>query len=581
MNHLSIECSAYNHALHPAHIWGNGRYPVSISHSDNTVCRFFSSSIMKICIVGSPIWNEKIDPAGIAEQILYRSNGTDTYRQINGEFLIILLNNRDGSVKVINSRFASPIFFYVAQEDLFYGTTSYHKLRLRMTELGRFHLNTKQFYELFLFKRLFGDKTHDEHSKYLKPAHIIEYAKEGTNLTRYWKPNYIKNKNTIEANAVNLHHAIKTAIKRKTSDSKRYGLFLSGGMDSRTILANFKQPPHCFTVTYSKNREYRVAHQLALWKNAGHTWIRADNELYHKYFTDSVKTTSVMYLPGCLFYGHQGIISEHADIIFAGYGFDYFFQGMYLPAKFPCKKLPFKILKKIDNNLTDYFIHNTAYHTKGFLIHEIVRDKCRLKLNEYFRNVVSEDLNEGRQYSPDLFDILEYVSFGNLSRHYTYGGQLALMNMSELRIVSHDNDIYDLYLQMPVQQRFDARILREVLKMSNHRFYTYISANTGFPIRLSSFNKSFWHIGKELKKRLSLNGKNHSPFQRTFKSSEDILRNEFHKQVLSLYNSEEIESLKYIDMDKLRKYVDLWENNQLIGDQTLLLLVAINCYLKI
>lgn len=51
---------------------------------------------------------------------------------------------------------------------------------------------------------------------------------------------------------------MKESVRQKTSDGKRYGHFLSGGMDSRSVLAAFDSPPVCFT-TIADNREQRVA----------------------------------------------------------------------------------------------------------------------------------------------------------------------------------------------------------------------------------------------------------------------------------------------------------------------------------
>ena len=89
-------------------------------------------------------------------------------------------------------------------------------------------------------------------------------------------------------------------------------------------------------------------------------------------------------------------------------------------------------------------------------------------------------VTEAKKYSDNQYDIYEHMSLGNLSRHYTYCGQLALMELSEYRTISYTNSILDFYYQLPIEHRFDARVLRKALLISDKRFYRLPSANHGY-----------------------------------------------------------------------------------------------------
>ena len=52
------------------------------------------------------------------------------------------------------------------------------------------------------------------------------------------------------------------------------------------------------------------------------------------------------------------------------------------------------------------------------------------------------------------------------------------------------------------------------------------------------------------------------------------------KNVISLKDSSEIDSLNIIDMDELRKNIDLWAEGKIIGDQTFFVLLIIDNLIK-
>ncbi len=563
--------------------------PIKIDYGNNAISHLYDAGNKRLCILGHPILNDKINCQEFSRIFLSKDRGEDFFRKINGEFLLIEVNEEDHTIRIINSRFASPIFWYVAQDNFFLGSTSYYQLCLRLKELDQFQLKPETFYEFLNYRRVFGEKTYDKDSLYLKPAHILTFSKNNVDLKAYWTINYEKSKNGLKDNVERLANAISTSIKRKSSDNKRYGLFLSGGMDTRTILANFTEtPPHCFTLTYSKNsREYQVAKKLAEWKGAEHTWIKIPTGHDRKLFDDCVELTGAMHMTPTLLMGHKDVVQKYIDVLFAGYGFDYFFQGMYVPAKnynLFGRKLRYKRIYTIRGDIAEYFIKNISYYTKGFPLTKLLKKNKVNEMHDYIRGVIAGIVSQAKNVSGSVFDIWEYINFSNLSRHYTYGGHLQLMTLAEYRTISYDNDIYDIYLELPVEQRFEARILLGVLKKVNPKFYNYISANHGYPIKYTSAYMSFLEVLRFLKRKILMReiAIENTPetFRRTWLPIEIVLRNEMMDFVASLKDSEYLESLGIFDMDSIRSNVDLWMKNQIEGDQMFLVLLTIDRFIK-
>jgi len=569
--------------------------PVIIDYGGRVNPFFANSKDRKLCILGYPFLGEKIDIATFSSEYLSKGGQEELLREINGEFLIVEINEEDHIIRVINSRFGSPIFWYVARKDFFLGSTSYYHLCLRLKQLKQFRLRPEPFYEFLNFKRIFREKTYDTCSLYLRPAHILTFSKSNIDLKAYWRIDYKKSNNNLQHNVEKLIYAIQSSIKRRTSDNKRYGLFLSGGVDARTILANFTdESPHCFTLTYSKNsRDYQVAKMLAECKGAKHTWIKIPVGHERKHLDECVKLTGAMYMTPALFLRYGDFLRKYIDVLFAGYGFDYFFQGKYLPAKHftlfgQC--LYYTQLHKINGDIVEYFIKHIPYRTKGLSIYKLLKKNKMQEMNEYLRSALSEIVLEAKNISENIFDIWEYINFSDLSRHYSYGGQLELMNLAEYRTICYDNDIYDIYLELPVEQRFDAKILREVLRKVNVKFYNCINANHGLPVKYSSTQRTFFQMlslvnsacGSLKRKILRKKRINVTPstYKRTWLPIEIVLRNEMSDFIVSLKDSDELDSLGIFEMDAIRKNINLWQNNQIIGDQTFFVMLIIDRFLK-
>jgi hypothetical protein len=262
---------------------------------------------------------------------------------------------------------------------------------------------------------------------------------------------------------------------------------------------------------------------------------------------------------------------------------DYFFQGMYLPSKMYHlfgELVPYyKTLGKINTDIVSYFINNISYKTKGFdLSNAMTKNQIR-NMQDSIHSSITCQANEAKKQSDNLYDIYEYMSLGDLSRHYTYTGQLALMELAEYRTISYTNSILKFYYELPLKQRFDAKALRKALLLSDRRFHELPSANHGFRAGHSSFRVGLAHIYKYLPERIGLREKKRN-FERTWMTAEEILKNELLNKVHKLQNSEILAHLNIVDMDKLRYLIRRWDDNEIIGNQSLMMILAVESFFK-
>ena len=215
-------------------------------------------------VIGSPIIEEKVDLNSVANFILENKLSEKLISEINGQFLLIIYNINNNSLIVINDRFNSIHFYWACR------WTVYWLLYLIFFKIlkknDKFKLNQNSILQFLWMSRIMGDATHDNFSKYLLPASILEINNDNYSIKNYWRPNFNKIKRSKKEAGSKYIHLLINSIRKLTSEDKKIdtGIF-SSGLDSRTVstavsLVNKKLKS--FTVAFSENLEVKFARKV-------------------------------------------------------------------------------------------------------------------------------------------------------------------------------------------------------------------------------------------------------------------------------------------------------------------------------
>jgi asparagine synthetase B (glutamine-hydrolysing) len=541
----------------------SGIFPAPTIKEDNNAA---------VVILGSPIYDDiKVDAERTAKAFLDDFSEKTALELVDGEFLAIYFGKTDGTLKIINDRFtAVPLHYFQSKEKrLFCASPHFSSLWKFLKIKSLLEINQEAFFEFLFFQRIFGTKTLARGVFFLPDAQILEVKDGESKIARYWQRNYTKNNNPLLCNAAMLADFLRQSVKLKTSDGKRYGHFLSGGMDSRSVLAAFdEQLPTCFTVGISDNREVRTARKIAETKGAKHLYFQLHPEHYGVIRETAVKVCGGMFnYDHALFLGYNDEVIKHADTCFNGYGFDFMFQGMYIPAKtvkFGSRNLYLRFMSEPPDDLVSYFINNASYRIKGADIWKFVKNDERKNLEEFQRESINEIYRRGQELTDNKYDLWEYFTFHHISRHYSYPNAMSIKTFSEARIASFTNEIFDLYLALPAEQRFNGRIEKETLKMLDPKLAKIPSANTGLPVTASSMEQTIYQIAGALKRRI-LGQKDWEEWtERTWPSREFALQNypSLKNAALEIINSNTLEQISFLDIGKIREEFPRWLNGE-------------------
>jgi hypothetical protein len=554
-----------------------------------------------VIVFGSPIIGENINHSDVARKILDDEFlSSEFINSLNGEFLLVYVNFDKNIIQIANDRYTSIPVFYYSYNGTLKISIKYIDIARRIKQDGLWRLNKDVFFEFLWFRRLYGNHTYDLNSRYLKAARILTYNGNKVNLNTYWKPDFNKDtSSSINDFSHELAFNLHQSLTRKTSDISidQAGLFLSGGMDTRAVLAAFisqdrVNTPTCFTVGYSKQGEYETARKLTELASIPHRFIQLQHDYIVQHMKDKIELSGGMYNQfASIFLGYSEQITPYSKVLFHGHGLDYMFQGMYLPSKainFFGKPTYFKNTTKLNSisDFSQYYTHNIDHRFRQLDIGNFLLPKQKERMLESLYSSINKVVDEGHNVCNDNFDLWEYMLIHTMSRHYSQMDVSGIGTNGDQRKIANDIDMMDLYLKMPLEVRKYAKVMRGALSILNPEFAKMKSANTGFRINASPASLTKHFAFYKALRIITGNQKFRHPQakDRTWADSgqqmSDLIELQ-HMASVTLRSEYIREAMPYLDWDKIETHTRQWLSNGSEGGANFLMnIISIDSLLR-
>jgi len=234
---------------------------------------------------------------------LYQAKDESFIQHLEGVFVLALWDGKRGRLLVANDRFGLiPTYYANYDGKLIFApevkgilADSAFEKRLDLTGVAQF----------FRFQRLLGDHTFFERLHLLPHASLLRFdqASNALDVSRYW---YFDQIPTWPAGATfddaveETGRLLRQSVQVRTQGEHRVGVYLSGGLDSRTLLGLASQiRPPVVSLTYgvptSRDVHYakRIARQVGsphhLFLHADGRWVR-DEVDFHLEVTEGFTT---------------------------------------------------------------------------------------------------------------------------------------------------------------------------------------------------------------------------------------------------------------------------------------------------
>ena len=378
----------------------------------------------------------------------YHNNKLDiVLSKIDGCFSAVLYDK--AVIKLISDRFGMKPLYYWGKKNNFTWVSEIKALLA--FEYYKPEIDPKVVKCFMDLGHLLGENTWFKYVKLINASTILTYSlklKKIVENKRYWKWSYIKLQEINFKDAVIiLSNLLGKAIQKRIEVGEKLCIPLSGGLDSRLVLAeinkNVKLKVPCFTFGKKKCADIKIASTVTSIKSNTHfifelnekNWF--ENRFHYTWRTDGM--ISLLHIHNSKY---DKVIKEKCDIIIEGFSGDLCIGGSYID--------------DLDTPITK----EAAYRK--------FRGHYRFtNLKDSFYNVLHQDA-----YFIDT-----------RVRRFTNMGAFGYSRIVEIRRPLIDNDLIDFLYSISDDYRYKSKLYNKTLLYKYPEYYESIPwQKTGYPI---------------------------------------------------------------------------------------------------
>jgi|GEM_PF-3119867 len=424
----------------------------------------------------------------------YLEHGVDGFRDLNGTFSMVIFDRNRDEVVIVNDRFSSEPIFYHQGDSTFVFDRFAHSI-LESEDVPK-RLDKRAILEFFTVQRTFGDRTFYEDIRMLPPASVVHIDGESVDVESYWEPEYDLQDRPMEEFVEEMADRIVDATARRISPDLKTGLFLSGGLDSRALLAAFKildEPVQTFSFSGRRylDEDLRVAKKAAAAANVDHRVIESDTELI-----DPATRSELVDLCDGMNRIDHGPMRDYVtnvtgvDVAFHGLEMDYTIGGTFIRSKqltlfrrtFP---LPIMEDDRADDIESEIWRRLDKLGFSDLGAHRFFDGFSAEDLEFHIRQTIRESMSELAGGVDNVNAAFEHFCYSPAYKSHVHLNNSAVSAYMPTRLIVYDNDLFSLYLSIPPKIRYNRRLLSKVIERLNPALASVTNSNTGYPVDMS------------------------------------------------------------------------------------------------
>jgi len=482
---IQYHCSADFFGVSVAHESEASRSPLTVEAND--FCILLNGEIVDIDLGTKSVVEPSLIPAECAR--LIREEGAGFARRLNGSFTIAAFDRAGKTLYLINDRFGSRPFFYVTGNGFLAFSSRVETFKCFGIDAAR-DIDIGGLAELLVFGKVMVDNLWSD-VKMVPSANVITYQDGRVKKVRYFNLgfSYGEGPGSIDDNAHEMAHAFKRSVEKRLSGWDNAGVLLSGGLDSRAVLACMPDWATCYTACDRINNETRVAAKVAATQGNRHVLLKR-NPNYHL----EILTPMARIVEGAFDYSHghfEGLIDlieESTDgVLFTGHNVDAYLKGICLPhvsVKFRGRNIKLDWPKKeiADADLESEIQGMLQSFAGGMRALDVLKTDVKKEVWDQPRRAVRQFIEDNQDAVESNFDYFELTCFHDNLRHFGFPVILSLRQHLAERCVCFENDLLDVALRTPPQQRFDALLWKKAIAILDERYAKPRNANTLLPL---------------------------------------------------------------------------------------------------
>jgi asparagine synthase (glutamine-hydrolysing) len=256
--------------------------PQPVTSDDGRFIIFMSGELLNRDALRRRLGEAKPVPHGASDTVLalhaFERDGIAFVKALDGAFFIVIYDTQADRLIFANDRFGLYPHYY-AYRDGKLAFAPEVKGVLCAPFVPR-NLNITAAAEYFRFQQLLGEKTFHEDVSLFPYGSIAQFdipARQWS-VEHYWNWDQIPKRLDVDFNTAveEVGRLLRQAVVKRADDQLRPGVFLSGGLDSRTLLG--MMPPHPGRVVSANfgqhnSRDVYYAARIAQMCGANHYWF--------------------------------------------------------------------------------------------------------------------------------------------------------------------------------------------------------------------------------------------------------------------------------------------------------------------
>lgn len=458
---------------------------------------------------------------------LYEQYGIDCLKYLQGMFAFSIWDNNKKQLFCARDRFGiKPFYYYINNDQFVFGSEI--KAILKVEGIHK-TLSQEALDSYFAFGYITNDLSIYKNIKKLQPAHYLLISfkeKLSIEIKRYWnihfEPDYSK---TVEQWSEEIENCLSEAVKLHMISDVPIGAFLSGGIDSSSVVAlmaqNSNRPIKTFSIGFKQQKFNELKYAAEVAKRYGcehHEQIVEPESInllpklvnaYDEPFADPSAIPTYYVSKLAREFVTVALSGDGGDELFAGYDSYSKFKRLYsLPFnfkrawmnKFIWGNFHRLIPQSVKGKGALYFLSQNKKYLGAYLCVWTKNERQRLISNHHLAKNsknASEFFKEEilkKELHHDFISNLQYLDLNTylVDDILTKVDRASMMNSLEVRIPLLDHKFAELSFKIPWNLKIKGREKKFIFKTSMH---THLPENIlnhpkqGFAVPLSLWFK--------------------------------------------------------------------------------------------
>jgi asparagine synthase (glutamine-hydrolysing) len=431
----------------------------------------------------------------------YHEEGIEFVDGLNGAFVAVLYDQAAGVVYVVTDRLATrPVFYARPSSGEFVFSTHVQSLPTYPSVEEGFDVGYLS--EYFSLGSVGGIKTPFTGVEELPPSSVtsLDLDTGDVETVRYWRPRIEPIDEPFSYLLDQFVDRFETILSERVDPDLRYGLLLSGGSDSRAILAGLDDDIDLCTYhsTGWQSRETRTAERVADTAGRELRLLMHDRDS-HARMLETVPETMNFIGRFCeahvTTFGEQ--LRDEVDVLISGHGADTLFRDHAYPVPRielgPLGGIQLPAVKEVTS--VEEFVSNRAKELPAYLEHTE-------SLTEVLeRNITAGDgiSHHGVAYDSvnELVFFDDFYPFSNKSDHFYHALNGVMPHWSPF----FDNRLVDLALKMSLKHRGRRNIINATTAELDESLAEIPHSYTGVPLTQSFPVTFLWSHATHFRRR--------------------------------------------------------------------------------